>query len=350
MSWGLVSTGMMLVTGPWSFLLLRVLLGIAEAGFFPGVILYLSQWFPERVRARAISRFMVAGLVAGIVGNPLSGSILEFMHGTGGFAGWQWVFLIEGVPAVLLGFVTLAYLTDRPGEAAWLSGEERHWLQQQLAAEDQTRGRGHRDGLRQTIADGRVWLLVAVYSTVALGDNGLGFYLPRLLAGAFPGWQPMTIGFAAAVPATIAIGAMLLSGAHSDRTGERRWHVAVAAAVAATGWMLAAVVESSWVFAAALCLTLLGMKSMLAPFWALPTSYLSGRAAAGGIALINSIANIGGFFGPNALGQSKQITGSFATGMFILAGALLVGAGLVLCLPARGDRPAVRIDRKSKHW
>jgi ACS family tartrate transporter-like MFS transporter len=334
-SWGLVSTAMMFVTGPWSFLLLRVLLGIAEAGFFPGVILYLSQWFPERVRARAISRFMVAGLVAGILGSPLSASILEFMHGTGGLAGWQWVFLLEGLPAVLLGFVTLAYLTDRPAEATWLNHDEREWLQQRMTHEEAERGHSHGGGLRQALTDGRVWLLVAVYSTVALGDNGLGFYLPKFLSGAFPDWKTVTIGFAAAVPALFAIVAMLISGAHSDRTGERRWHVAGAAGVAAVGWTLAAFVDSPWLFAGTLCVTMMGMKCMLAPFWALPTSFLSHRAAAGGIALINSVANIGGFFGPNALGQSKQLTGSFTLGMCFLAVALLAGGGLVLCLPPR---------------
>lgn len=337
-SWGLVSACMMFVTGPWSFCLLRVLLGVAEAGFFPGVILYLSQWFPARVRALAISAFMIAGLFAGIVGNPVSGSILQFMHGSGGLAGWQWLFLLEGLPAVFLGFITLAYLTDRPAEATWLTAAECDWLQRQLASEESQRGPGHGDGFRQLLADWRMWLLVAVYSTVAIGDNAMGFYLAKFLAGAFPDWQPSRIGFAAAVPAIVAMVGMLVAGANSDRTGERRGHVAAAAWLAAIGWISVAIAPSPWLFCVALCVTLLGMKCMLAPFWALPTSYLRHRAAAGGIALINSVANVGGFLGPNLLGQSKEATGSFAPGMVIIAGALLVGGGLVLCLPAPRNR------------
>ena len=235
-SWGLVSTGMMFVTGPWSFMLLRVLLGFAEAGFFPGIILYLSQWFPERVRARAISRFMVAGLVAGVVGNPVSGSILELMHGYGGLAGWQWVFLLEGLPAVLLGFVTLAYLTDRPADATWLNAEEREWLQRKMVDEEEQRGRvrghGHSDGLRQLVTDRRVWLLVAVYSTVAIGDNGLGFYLAKF-------WQASALATddhrlrAARALRSSPSSRCWFPGAF-DRTGERAG-TAGAACVAAVG-------------------------------------------------------------------------------------------------------------------
>jgi ACS family tartrate transporter-like MFS transporter len=287
---------------------------------------------------------MVAGLVTGVVGNPVSGLILDLMHGVGGLAGWQWVFLLGGVPAVLLGFVTLAYLTDRPADATWLNPEEREWLERRMEEEEGQRGHGHGGGLRQAVTDPRVWLLVAVYSTVAIGDNGMGFYLVKFLAGAFPHWTSMTIGFAAAVPAVIAIFAMLVSGAHSDRTGERRWHVAGAAGVAAVGWTLAAMLESPWLFAAALCLTLVGMKGMLAPFWALPTSFLNQRAAAGGIALINSVANLGGFVGPNALGQSKELTGSFTPGMLFIAVVLVGGAGLVLCLPPPGGRKTADPD------
>jgi MFS family permease len=332
-TWGLVTAGMMFVTGPISFIVLRILLGFAEAGFFPGIILYLSQWFPERVRARAISRFMIASVVAVIFGNPISGSILQGMDGVAGFGGWQWLFVLEGMPAVLLGFVTLYYLPDRPADAGWLTSEERDWLECRMAEEDGYRKYAHGDGLGPVLRDPRIWLLVGVYSTVALGDNAFGFYLPKLLSSAFPEWNARRIGFAAAVPGIVAIIAMLISGAHSDRTRERRWHVACAALLAAVGWSLAALMGSSWLFAGALCITLVGMKCMLAPFWALPTGFLSGRAAAGGIALINSVANIGGFIGPNILGQSMEITGRFSPGMAILAGGLVIGAGLVLCLP-----------------
>jgi MFS family permease len=332
-SWGLVSVAMMFVTGPWSFIILRILLGVAEAGFFPGIILYLSQWFPARVRARAISRFMIAALVAGIIGSPVSGFILEYMNGTLGLAGWQWVFLLEGLPAVFLGGVTLFVLTDRPAEAKWLTDEERDWLVHRMDTEEKVRV-GHRGSdLRQALRDPRVWLLVGVYFTVALGDNGFGFYSGKLLSDVFPTWTESQIGLLVAVPFMVAMAFMLWFSAHSDRTNERRWHVATAAFIAAVGWSAAAFSRIPWFSVAALCVALLGMKSMLPVFWALPTNFLGGRAAAGGIALINSIANIGGFLAPILLGQMKVATGSFAGGMLILAVTLFGGGLLVLQIP-----------------
>jgi MFS family permease len=339
-SWGLISTAMMFVTGQWSFFLLRVLLGIAEAGFFPGIIYYLSDWFPARVRARAVANFMIGGLVASMAGNPLSGFILEYMDQIGGVRGWQWVFLLEGLPSVLLGFVTLIYLTDRPDQAHWLSSAERIWLTQQIKHEKAQVSCGRTHSLRSAVVDPRVWLLIAVYFTVAVGDNSYGFYIPTFLKSQFPDWKPFQIGLLAAAPSVIAILGMTLVGCSSDRTGERRWHVAGAAFTASAGWLIITLVtggfiaipgiDGRWLFVIGVAITLTGMKSMLPTFWTLPSSFLAGPAAAGGIALINSVANLGGFLGPWMIGQAKTATGSFTLGYLIMTATLFLGGVMVL--------------------
>jgi MFS transporter, ACS family, tartrate transporter len=335
-SWGVISSCMLLVQGAWSFYALRVLLGVAEAGFFPGIILYLSHWFPARERARAVATFMTASLIASIVGNPVGKMILEYLDQTAGLAGWQWVFILEGIPAVLLGFVTLYYLTDRPEQASWLTAPERGWLAQRMSEEETQRHQQHGLTMLRALADLRVWLLIGVYFTVAMGENSYGFYVVNFLEGRFPDWSGVEIGFLATVPAIAAMIAMVPVGAHSDRTGERRWHVAGAAFVAACGWTLAAVSPSPWLFLFALMLTSAGMKSMLPIFWSLPTSFLSGTAAAGGIALINSVANLGGLLGPAIIGRVKGATGSFTDGQLIMAVVLAAGGALVLLV--RQDR------------
>jgi MFS family permease len=344
-SWGLISAAMMFVTGPWSFAGLRFLLGVAEAGFFPGIIYYLSDWFPARVRARAVANFMVGGVVATMVGNPLSGLILQSMDQVGGMSGWQWVFLLEGMPAVVLGFVTLAYLTDRPSQARWLAPHERDWLEEQLADERKQMPLDHSHSFRAAIVDVRVWLLIAVYFTVAMGDNSYGFYIPTFLKSQFPSWNPFEIGLLAAVPSAVAMVAMILVGKSSDRRRERRWHVAGSAFVAAFGWLMIAVaasesfgipgLDSRWLFVVGVTVTLAGMKSMLPTFWTLPPTFLTGAAAAGGIALINSVANLGGLFGPNMIGRVKTVTNSFTIGYLVLAAALFLGGLLVLKVARR---------------
>ncbi len=334
-SWGLISAGMMFVTAAWSFYLLRFLLGLAEAGFFPGIILYLSYWFPAQQRARAVARFMTGAAISGMIGAPLSGSILHTMDQVAGLAGWQWLFLLEGLPTVLLGFVALYYLTDRPEHAGWLTPAERTWLTERMAQEEQYREQRHGFTLSQTLANPRVWLLIALYFTVSMGSNSFGLYLPKLLAEQFPDFNKLQLGLLAAIPSTAAIISMVASARHSDLTGERRWHVAVMAFLAAAGWALAVELSSPWLVLAALTLAHLGMMSMLPPFWSLPTSFLSGTAAAGGIALINSVGNLGGFVGPFVIGRIKTGTNSYAGGLLFLAAAMLLGGCLALC--ARHD-------------
>ena len=346
-SWGLVSSAMMFVTGPWSFAILRVLLGVAEAGFFPGIIYYLNDWFPARMRGRAVAQFMIGGVIASMIGNPISGFILEFMDQVGGLWGWQWVFLLEGLPAVALGFVTLAYLTDRPEQAHWLPLPERTWLARQIEHDRShlLHGRGH--SLMAAVVDPRVWLLIAVYFTVAMGDNSYGFYIPTFLKSQFPDWSPFQIGLLAAAPSVIAMVGMLLVGRHSDWTGERRWHVAGSAFTAALGWLTIALtafgsleipgVDSRWLFVVGVAVTLTGMKSMLPTFWTLPPAFLIGPAAAGGIALINSVANLGGLLGPRIVGHLKATTGSFTLGYLVMAATLFIGGLLVLNVPDRNQ-------------
>jgi ACS family tartrate transporter-like MFS transporter len=331
-SWGAAATAMMFVRAPWSFYALRILLGVAEAGFFPGIILYLSYWFPARERARAVALFMTASPVAAVLGNPISGAVMQYLDGAGGLAGWQWLFLLEGVPAVLLGVATWFYLTDRPEQARWLTPAERDWLVARLSAEARHRAAQHGLTRLSAMAHPHVWLLIAVYFTVAVGSNAFGAYSPTLIKEQFPSLGHFELGLLTAVPNLAAVLGMLVIGANSDYTGERRLHVAGSALLAAAGWTLAATASNPWVVLEGLVLAQIGMMSMLPTFWALATSYLSGTAAAGGIALINSVANIGGFLGPNVLGRLKPVTGDFTSAIVVLALVLFAGALLALCV------------------
>jgi MFS family permease len=311
------------VTGPVGFYLVRILLGVAEAGFFPGIILYLTYWFPARERARMTAYFMMAIAVSGILGNPLSGALMQYLDGAAGLRGWQWLFLVEGIPSVVLGVLVLCWLPDGPAQARWLSAEDRSLLLARLGEEEQARHRRHGGDLLRALMDGRVWLLIAVYFTVAVGSNAGGAHFPKLIAREFAGSGEFRVGLLAALPHLCAVVGMTLLAAHSDRTGERRWHVAFAAWLAAAGWALSSVAGSPWLFLAGICLAQTGMMSMLPCFWALPTSFLSGAAAAGGIALINSVANVGGLTGPSILGRF---------GLEAMAGTLFAGGLLALCV------------------
>lgn len=337
-SWGAISAAMMFVTGPWSFFTLRILLGVAEAGFFPGVIYYLSDWFPARARARCVSMFMVGGVIASMIGNPISGVILQYLDRVGGLRGYQWVFLLEGLPAVALGFVTVKILTDKPEQADWLDPAEKAWLSNQMALDRHASGAGRNHTLWAACVNPRVWLLIAVYFTVAMGDNSFGFLIPRFLKEKFPGWTEAQIGLLVAIPSVVAIVGMLLISRHSDQTGERRWHVAGAAFLASAGWLAAALAPSPWLFVVAAAITLTGMKSMLPTFWTLPSSFLTGAAAAGGIALINSVANLGGLLGPNIVKALKSESHGYTNGYFVMAGVLFLGGCLVLRV--RANSPA----------
>jgi ACS family tartrate transporter-like MFS transporter len=335
-SWGIVSASMIFVRDPSSFYLVRFLLGVAEAGFFPGMILYLTYWFPARERARTVAFFMTASAVTGIVFNPISGAILDNMDNVAGLRSWQWLFLLEGIPAVVLGFAVFAYLRDRPRDAPWLTPPERAWLTERVGREEEHRERRHALTLLRAMTEPRVWLLCLLYLTLAITTSSFGFYLPKLIAWHDPELSDFTIGWLMVPPHVAAVVSMVLVGLHSDRTLERRWHVAVPGFVAAAGWVLCAYAPSLWLFLVGVSLAAAGMWSMLAPFWSLPTSFLSGVAAAGGIALINSLGNVGGFIGPYAFGWLRDpSSGSYLRGLLMLALILLLGGILALC--ARHD-------------
>ncbi|HEX8096927.1 MAG TPA: MFS transporter [Pyrinomonadaceae bacterium] len=326
--WGLVAAAMMFVRGPLSFYTLRFLLGVGEAGFFPGIILYLTYWFPAAERARAVSLFMTATALAGVVGGPASGALLS-LNGAGGLAGWQWLFLVEGIPAVVLGVVVLVYLTDRPESARWLKAGERDWLSGELKAERERQHEGHARTLPQALKSFRVWLLGLVYFSIILGFYSISLWLPVIVKG-FTGLSDFQVGLVSALPYVVAAAGMIFIGAHSDRTGERRWHVALPAVAGGAALLLAAYFHNPLLVLLSLCVAALGIWGALGPFWTLPASFLRGSAAAGGIAVINSIGNLGGFVGPYLVGFVKRSTGSFSGGLVVLALFLFFGAGLVL--------------------
>lgn len=330
--WGLVSTSMMFINSLSMFYIMRFLLGAAEAGFFPGVILYLTYWYPAKERARTVALFATGGVIAGIIGSPLSGAILG-LNGTGGLAGWQWLFLLEGIPAMLLGLVVLVWLPNRPQQARWLSEAEITWLQTRLKEEALRPELQIRHRLPDAFTSGRVWLLCLLYFLLNVGGYGYEMWLPSIIKG-FSGTSDAVVGWINAIPYLMAAGVMLWVGRHSDRTGERRWHVAVAAISSAAGFALSSYFKNPYLAMAALTLAFVGLKSTLGPFWALGTAFLSGTAAAGGIALINSVGNLGGFFGPTLVGVIKDRTGSDVAALLLLGGALLL-MGL-LALTVRG--------------
>jgi ACS family tartrate transporter-like MFS transporter len=335
-TWGMISSATLFVRSANGFCVMRFLLGVAEAGFFPGMILYLSYWFPTAQRARCMSRFMMATALASIFGQPLSGWLLQHLNGAAGMKGWQWVFLIEGIPSVLLGIVTFFYLTDRPEKAGWLRPEERDWLVQRLAHERAHRDRHFHFTLRQAFLHPTVLLLAALYFSMVICGYGLGFWTPLLLKSRSGGlWSDQTISFASTIPSIAAILAMGLGGVHSDRHGERRWHVAVGTWIGVAGVVAGAFVGSPWLTIAALSVAGAGPASALGPFWAMSTSMMGSAGAAGGIALVNSIGNLGGFAGPSVMGWLKENTHSFTAGLCVLACGLATAG--VLALLSRHD-------------
>ncbi|MDX6379393.1 MAG: transporter, family, tartrate transporter [Rubrobacteraceae bacterium] len=330
-TWGIISAAMFLVTGPISFYVLRFLLGIAEAGFFPGMILYLTYWFPTRERARRTALFMSAIPIAGVIGSPLSGFILSASDEFAGLRGWQVMFLLEGIPAIILGFVVLRYLDNSPRQAEWLEPQEREWLKDALDRENRIKSNHGEYTTRQAMTNGKVWLLCAVYFGVVTSVYGISFWLPLIIEH-LSGLGEFAVGLLTAIPYVAGAIGMVLFARHSDATGERRWHVAIAAFVGTIGLVLTGLVQVSPVLEMVmLTIAALGIYSTLATFWSLPTAFLSGTAAAAGIALINSVGNLGGFVGPYAVGYLSDATGTTYSGLLFLAALILV-AGLLALL------------------
>ena len=335
-TWGLVSTAMVFVSGPTSFYVLRFLLGVAEAGFFPGMIFYLTHWFPSRERARAVGLFMTATAMAGVIGAPLSSALLQ-MDGAWGLRGWQWLFIIEGIPAVLLAPVVLRYLTERPEDATWLSAGEREWLAGQIDA-DKADDAGAHHTFGAAARSPRLWAISSIYLCIVIAFYGVTFWLPQILqvnSELSSAWLVLLSG----VPYVSATAGLVIIGASSDRHGERRWHVAAPCLIGATGFVLTILAPSTTAASlATLSFAAFGIWGALGPFWTLPTALLRGTAAAGGIALVNSVGNVGGFAGPFLIGWIRGATGSFESGLIALAAILLLGAAVTLLI-VKPERP-----------
>jgi D-galactonate transporter len=330
LTWAVVSAGMLFVRSATGFYVLRFLLGVAEAGFFPGVILYLTYWFPSARRARIIALFMTGIPIAGVIGGPLSGWILKHMTGVQGLAGWQWLFLIEALPSFLLGVAVLRYLDSGIAGARWLTEAERALLARGIA-EDKQHLTSH--SLRDGLTSSRVWLLAAVYFCLIAGLYGAGFWLPTLIKRSGVD-SPLAIGILTILPNAVAAVAMVLISRRSDRTRERRWHLVTPALIGAAGWVITVRYGTDTAIAlSGMSLAMAGVTTSLSQFWCLPTALLAGAAAATGIALINSIGNLAGFLGPLTIGWLVDRTGSTDLGVYLLAAVMAGGSLLVLTMP-----------------
>jgi D-galactonate transporter len=333
LTWGIVSAAFMFTSSATMFYVLRFLLGSAEAGFFPGIILYMTNWYPSHRRAKIITTFMAAIPVASIFGNPLSGFLLEKFGGVGGLAGWQWLFVVEAIPAMALGVITYFYLDDKIADAKWLAPGEKAVLEANIVAEAKLKTSSP-SGVRAVLTDGRVWLMCLIYFCVVLGQYGLNFWLPTIVKTSGVTGN-INIGFISAIPYICTFVAMILLGRSSDRFRERRWHIVVPAVVAAGGFAAVTSAPNATIAVIALSVAAAGCLSCAPLFWALPTTFLSGAGAAAGIAWINSVGNLAGFLGPFMVGYLKGATGSNSAGMYFLAIALVIGAAATLTIPAK---------------
>ncbi|MEY5097937.1 MAG: hypothetical protein RJA36_656 [Pseudomonadota bacterium] len=349
-TWAIISGGMAFIQGTTSFYVMRFLLGAAEAGFFPGIILYLSYWFPARHRAGVTALFMAAAPISTALGSPLSAALME-LDGLFGLAGWQLLFLLEAIPALILGFVVFFYMTDRPEQARWLKDDERAWLVKTMNAEAAEKGTAAKHSFIRGMADLRVLALALIYFGTSAGLYTLGIWAPQIIKQL--GVSSMTTGLLNAIPPTLSVIAMVWWSRHSDRTGERTWHVIVACVAAAVGLVIAASASSVVGLIAALTIVNVGISCAKPPLWTMPTMFLSGAAAATGIATINSIGNLGGFAGPAVIGWAKEQTGSFSGGLYFVAALLTLSAVLTLLLsrsrPPQADTPAVGELAKNYH-
>jgi len=332
--WGLLSASMLLIESAASFYVLRFLLGVAEAGFFPGIILFLTWWFPESERTRVLALFLTAISVAYVAGGPLSGGLLE-LDGLAGLEGWQWLFLMEGLPALALGAVTLRYLDERPEDARWLEPEERELLAAEVASERELKEVVGVGSLRASLRNGQVWLLSLIYFLIMGAAFGLTFFVPDLVQDR-TGFTDFEVGALAALPYGVATVAMLVVARRAEEAPSRRPYLIVAVLVGAAGCVLTAYAQSPVLLTVAITMSAVGLLSAIPVFWAYPTAFLTGSAAAAGIALIAAIGNLGGFAGPAFTGISEDQTGGFEMPLTVLAATLVVGSALVLLARERG--------------
>ena len=331
-TWGIISGGMMFVQTETQFYVMRFLLGLAEAGFFPGIILYLTYWYPSHRRARIVSMFMTGIPLAGVIGGPLSGWIMKSWDQVNGLHGWQWMFLLEAIPSVLIGVVVYFYLDDRITSAKWLKDEERDLLQKRIEEEESDK---EHVPMMQVFKSGRMWTMSAIYFTMAMSLYGVSFWLPTIIKG-MGVTDNFEIGMLSSLPWIASVFSMLLFARSADKMRERRWHVIVPMLMGSTGLILSVLLSSNhYLSFAALILACMGIVSAIPLFWSLPTAFLVGAGAAAGIAAINSIANLAGFLAPYLVGWLKQLTSSTDSGMYMLAAALVIGAAITLMVPAK---------------
>lgn len=328
--WGLTSVAMAYVESPMSFYVLRFLLGAFEAGFFPGVVLYLTYWFPAAQRARINGMFMTSFAIAGVVGGPIAGLIMSRMVGVGSLANWQWLFIIEGIPSVLAGIAVLRYLPEKPAQAKWLTQAERDHVSQVIAREDAAPEK-HSD-LKSLVRNPKVWLCALVYFCIVSGNATIAFWTPSVIKSLGID-NNMTIGLLAAIPFIIGTLAMVWNGHHSDQTGERRAHCAIAALLAGLGLVATGLCLGNATLALiALTVAAAGILAAFPVFWSIPGAFLAGTAAAGGIALINCIGNLAGFVAPYMIGFLRTLTGSLSAGLYFVAALEILAAVMVFLL------------------
>jgi MFS family permease len=321
-----------LITTPTMFYVMRFILGVAEAGFFPGVILYLTYWFPADRRGRMTTLFMTAIALSGLIGGPISGWIMKNFDGVNGWHSWQWLFLLEGIPSIVVGIVVFIFMDDRIAKAKWLTAEERELLERNIAKDNVEKVDMP---VREVLKSGRVWLMSLTYFSFVMGLYGVSFWLPTIIK-ATGVTDALDIGLLSAIPFGAAVVGMLLVARSADKRGERRWHIAIPAAVGALGLVMSVVWSTNTPMAMlGLTLATMGILTTLPLFWSLPTAFLAGTGAAAGIAMINSLGNLAGFLSPYLVGWLKQVTASNATGMYMLAAFMVLGGLLALSAPAR---------------
>lgn len=329
-TWGLLSAATAFVWSPMSFYVVRILLGAAEAGFFPGIIFYLTLWFPAEYRARMFSLFNIAVPLSSVIGAPASGLLIEHMNGIGGIAGWQWMFLIEGLPAIIMGFVVFLYLPERPETANFLSSGERGWLAGKIQGERAAQEATEHFTVGRALRDPRVLLMCLIAVGLVMGTTGIAIWMPQFVKSF--GLSNVQTGFVTAIPSVFMGLAMILVGRHADKTGERVWHAAGPFFVSGAGFTLAALSGSPTVSLIGLTIGAAGIGGASPNIWIFPATLLTGTAAAAGIALINSVGSTGGFFGPSIIGWVRDATGGFEGALLFLAAAMVVTAGAILVL------------------
>lgn len=333
-SWGVVATLTGFVHHVHQLYWARFLLGLAEAGYVPGVYLYLTYWFPKREQAHAIALFLLGLPVSSIVGSPLSAYILDHVHWLG-VESWRWLLILEGIPPILFGFLTYLVLPSRPQDAGFLTGEEKEWIQAELKREEQEKWSRHQHTVIGTLVNGRVWYLVLLYSGLMIGRYTMSFWTPQIIKSLSNGYSNTTVGLLVMIPSLVAAAAMVLISRSSDRRMERKFHAALPVLAAAFALALLGTTRSPLFAVALLSFVEIGLCGFLAPFWAMPSEFLSGSAVAAGLALINSVGNLGGFVGPSTVGFIAQRTGSVYNGLAFVSVCMLVSFALLVTLPKK---------------